>query len=423
VPAGFHAIITAQFLSALADNALLLVAIAWLQRTAQPEWWTPLLKFFFIASYVVLAPLVGAVADAVPKARLMAWTNGIKLLGAAALGFGAHPLLAFAVVGFGAAAYAPAKYGLITERVGPALLVRANAWIEVTVVSAVLLGTASGGALVSDAFAGWAPAQGLDRWAAASGFGIGGGLSAALVLLIVLYAAANAVNLAIRDVFTVRVPLPRRPWRLVREFWAANRILWRDEGGGRLSLAVTSMFWGAGAVLQFAVLRWATDALGLSLSAAAYLQAAVAIGVVAGAAYAGRHIALDRAPRLWSAGVVLGLLVAAGPAIGSAGPAALLLVGVGVVGGVLMVPMNALLQHRGFRLLSPGRSIAVQGFNENAGILLMLAGYAALVWAEVPVKPTMVAFGLGIAAAMALLGWRLWRRRRGPARRVPAHTV
>jgi hypothetical protein len=170
-------------------------------------------------------------------------------------------------------------------------------------------------------------------------------------------------------------------------------------------------------------LRWATDALGLSLGAAAYLQAAVAIGVVAGAAYAGRHIALDRAPRLWSAGVVLGLLVAAGPAIGSAGPAALLLVGVGVVGGVLMVPMNALLQHRGFRLLSPGRSIAVQGFNENAGILLMLAGYAALVWAEVPVKPTMVAFGLGIAAAMALLGWRLWRRRRGPARRVPVHTV
>jgi MFS family permease len=423
VPAGFHAIIAAQFLSALADNALLLVAIAWLQRTAQPEWWTPLLKFFFIASYVVLAPLVGAVADAVPKARLMAWTNGIKLLGAAALGFGAHPLLAFAVVGFGAAAYAPAKYGLITERVGPALLVRANAWIEVTVVSAVLLGTAAGGALVSDGFAAWAPAQGLDRWAAAWGFGIGGGLSAALVLLIVLYAAANAVNLAIRDVFAVRVPLPRRPWRLVREFWAANRILWRDDGGGRLSLAVTSLFWGAGAVLQFAVLRWATDALGLSLSAAAYLQVAVAMGVVAGAAYAGRHVALDQAPRLWSAGVVLGLLVAAGPAITSAGPAALLLVGVGVVGGVLMVPMNALLQHRGFRLLSPGRSIAVQGFNENAGILLMLAGYAALVWAEVPVKPTMVAFGLGIAAAMALLGWRLRRRRRGAARRLPVHTV
>lgn len=409
MPSGFHAIIAAQFLSALADNALLIVAIAWLQQTAQPAWWTPLLKFFFIVSYVALAPIVGALADAVPKAGLMAWANGIKLLGAAALGFGLHPLWAFAIVGFGAASYAPAKYGLITERVGPLQLVRANAWIEVTVVGAVLLGTATGGALISEGFAAAPGMRAFDAWMSGASFGIGGGLSAALACVLALYAAAGIVNLGIRVPRAALVPMPRRPLRLVHEFRAANRILWRDRDGGRLSLAVTCLFWGAGAVLQFAVLRWATDHLQLSLAAAAYLQAAVALGVIAGAGYAGRHISLQQAPRLLLAGVVLGVLVAAGPAITATWAAVALLVLVGIVGGLLLVPMNALLQHRGFRLLSPGRSIAVQGFNENASVLLMLAVYAAAVHGGTPATSTMVVLGLSIAAAMVAIGWRLRR--------------
>ncbi len=406
MPTGFHAIIAAQFLSALADNALLIVTIAWLQRTGQPEWWIPLLKFFFIASYVGLAPIVGALADAVPKARLMAWTNGVKLLGAMALGLGLHPLAAFAAVGLGAAAYAPAKYGLITDLVEPSRLVKANAWIEVTIVTAVLLGTACGGLLVSDLFSNAPAIAVLDRWAADLGFGVGGGLSAALVMVLATYACAGLVNLCIRCRAVALVPLPRHPMRLVREFRAANRTLWRDSGGGRLSLAVTSLFWGAGAVLQFAVLRWATDRLQLTLAAAAYLQAAVALGVIAGAWVAGRSIGLHQAPRMLYAGITMGLLVAAGPVVTTPQAAAALLVTVGAVGGLLMVPMNALLQHRGCRLLSAGRSIAVQGFNENASILVMLAAYALLIRARTPVVPLMVGFGLMVAAAMAVLAWR-----------------
>ncbi|HEY6352865.1 MAG TPA: lysophospholipid transporter LplT, partial [Burkholderiaceae bacterium] len=205
---------------------------------------------------------------------------------------------------------------------------------------------------------------------------------------------------------------PRALWR---EFDIANRTLWRDQGGGRLSLAITTLFWGAAAVLQFAVLRWATDRLGLTLAGAAYLQAAVALGLIGGAWVAGRHVSLQHAPRVLMAGPLLGLLVAFGPWLESAAAAAVLLVAVGLVGGVLMVPMNALLQHRGCQLLSPGRSIAVQGFNENVSVLALLAAYAATVWLDVPIAPLMTAFGLAVAATMALLAWTLRCARRGPA--------
>jgi len=410
MPPRFHSLIATQFASALADNALLVVAIALLQRTDQPPWWTPLLKFFFIVSYVVLAPLVGALADAVAKPRLMVWMNGVKLAGALALALGAPPLLAFGVIGFGAAAYAPAKYGLVTEWVGAPRLVAANAWLEVSVVGAVLLGTAAGGFLVSDAFTDHPLARAIDAWAARQGLGGSDGLAAAFAAVLALYATSTLINLRLRGGASATA---RRGWAAIhpvalwREFDAANRTLWADHGGGRLSLAVTTLFWGAAAVLQFAVLRWATDRLGLTLAGAACLQAAVALGLIGGAWLAGRAIALRHAPRVLVAGPLLGLLVACGPWVASTAAAAVLLVAVGLVGGVLMVPMNALLQHRGCHLLSPGLSIAVQGFNENVSVLALLAAYAATVRLEVPIAPLMTCFGLAVAAAMALLAWRL----------------
>jgi len=415
MPPRFHSLIATQFVSALADNALLVVAIALLQRTAQPDWWTPLLKFFFIVSYVALAPLVGALADAVAKPWLMAWMNGVKLAGALALALGAPPLLAFGVVGFGAAAYAPAKYGLITEWVGPARLVAANAWLEVSVVGAVLLGTALGGFLVSDAFIAHAWSLRIDEWAARQGIGAGAGLASAFAVVLALYALSTAINLRLRGgvaAMPLRSLAAVHPRALWREFDHANRTLWRDPHGGRLSLAITTLFWGAAAVLQFAVLRWATDRLGLTLAGAAYMQAAVALGLIGGAWLAGRHVTLQHAPRVLVAGPLLGLLVALGPWLDSIAAAAVLLAAVGLVGGVLMVPMNALLQHRGCQLLSPGRSIAVQGFNENASVLALLAAYAATVRLEVPIAPLMTAFGALVAAAMGLLAWRLQRATR-----------
>jgi hypothetical protein len=333
----------------------------------------------------------------------MAWMNALKWLGAAALALGLHPLLAFGVIGVGAAAYAPAKYGLVTELVEAQQLVAANAWIEVTVVCAVLLGTAGGGYLVSREFESTLFALAIRSWAVEQRL-VSVSLAPALLVVLLLYGASTAINWSIRCAAPrlVALHLPA----LGREFASAHWTLWRDRDGGRLSLAVTAVFWGASAVMQFAVLRWATEHLGLSLTAAAYLQAAVAVGLVVGAAIAGRHVALARAPRMMSAGVALGMLVAVGPWLRDPWSAAALLLAVGTLGGVLMVPMNALLQHRGCVLLSPGRSIAVQGFTENASVLAMLAVYSWTVWLQVPITPTMAGFGLGLAATMALLWWR-----------------
>jgi MFS family permease len=424
MPPRFHSLVATQFVSALADNALLVVAIALLQRTAQPDWWTPLLKFFFIVSYVALAPLVGALADAVAKQRLMVWMNSVKLAGALALAFGMHPLLAFGVIGIGAAAYAPAKYGLVTEWVGASRLVAANAWIEVSVVGAVLLGTATGGFLVSTLFTEYPLALFAQEWAARHGLGPTTGLAPAFVVVLTLYTTSTLINLRLRG---GAAAAPRRGWAAIhplalwREFDTANRTLWADHGGGRLSLAITTLFWGAAAVLQFAVLRWATDRLGLTLAGAAYLQAAVALGLIAGAWLAGRYVGLQQAPRVLMVAPLLGLLVACGPWLESAAAATLLLIAVGLVGGLLMVPMNALLQHRGCQLLSPGRSIAVQGFNENVSVLALLAAYAVTVRLDVPIAPLMAAFGMAVAAAMGLIAWRLRRStRRSIAALTPA---
>jgi len=402
MPPGFHLLIATQFISALADNALLIVTIALLNERGMPGWWAPLLKFAFTLSYVFLAPVIGPLADAMPKGRLMAWMNGVKIVGVAALGLGLHPVLAFAIVGFGAAAYAPAKYGLVTEIVGPDRLVAANGWIEVSVVCAALIGTMAGGLLVSDALRSSGLAIAADRWLTGIHFVPSSSLAFSLLALLVVYLFAMLMNLGVPASGARYLASHIHPVALTRDFLRSNRLLWRDADGG-LSLAVTTLFWGVGATLQFAVLRWAVDVMDLTLDRAAYLQAAVAIGVVAGAALAGRHVGLSEAKRVLPFGVALGLLIPLIASSGSLWIALPLLVAVGAVGGVLVVPLNALLQHRGFQLLSAGRSIAIQGFNENLSILVMLAGYATLIAFDVPIVALMWGFGLAIAAAILAL--------------------
>ena len=383
MPRGFLLLIAAQFTSALADNALLIVAIALLQQQGLPGWWAPLLKFSFTLSYVLLAPVVGPLADALPKARLMAWMNALKMLGLGGMLLPLHPVAAYAVVGLGAAGYAPAKYGLVTELVPPHQLVAANGWIEVSIVCAALLGTVLGGGLVS------APMLAL-------------GLNVSLGLLLGLYGLAALLQWGVPDSGARYPEAAWHPVALARDFWAAHRRLWRDAAGG-LSLAVTTLFWGVGGVLQFAVLRWATERVGLGLDRAAYLQAVVALGVVAGASLAGRFVPLHRALRVLPAGVALGGLIAAVAQLTTLGPALPLLVLTGAVGGILVVPMNALLQHRGHQLLTAGRSIAVQGFNENLSVLTMLGVYAGLHALALPLVPLMMGFGGLIAAFMLVL--------------------
>ena len=233
--------------------------------------------------------------------------------------------------------------------------------------------------------------------------------TASLLTLLGVYALAGLLNLGVPDSGATYPPSHRRPWVLVCEFWQANRKLWADAQGG-LSLAVTTLFWGLGATLQFAVLRWASDVLALPLDQAAYLQAAVAVGVVVGAGAAGRWVPLHQARRLVGLGVLLGGLIAAVAISRSLTVALPLLVLVGATGGLLVVPLNALLQHRGYQLLSAGRSIAVQGFNENASVLVMLALYALMLSSDVSVVRFISFFGLAIAIAMAMLVVREWRR-------------
>lgn len=390
LPRGFGLLMGAQFASALADNALLIVAIALLVERGLPGWWAPMLKVGLIVAYVLLAPLVGVLADAFAKGRVMAAMNLVKLTGLLAMLANLHPVLAMAVVGVGAAAYAPAKYGLVTELVPAALLVRANAWIEVTVVGAALLGAVLGGALVSAAWLAWS-----------------GGLHASLGALLAVYALSSALNAFIPDSGARGRPA-ELPCGFARGFWRDQCRLWGDAEGG-LSLAATTIFWGVGATLQFAVLRWAQDRLVLPLDQAAYLQAAVAVGVALGAWAAGRWVALHHARHMLWAGVALGLLMPVVAQVDSVAWAALLLGAVGAVGGAMVVPLNALLQHRGHALLSAGGSIAVQGFNENLSVLAMLAVYALCLHGGVDIVHLLSSLGLLVAAA---IGGLLLRARR-----------
>jgi MFS family permease len=408
LPKGFHVLIAAQFTSALADNALLIVAVAMLRERDFPGWWAPLLKFVFTLSYVLLAPWVGPIADAVPKARLMAWMNGVKWVGALAMLCLWNPIIGFAIVGIGAAAYAPAKYGLITELVPSDQLVRANGWIEVSVVSAALLGVATGGVLVSTAL--------LAQTSAAAAVIGSGPYGPSVALILALYAIASLLNWRIPDSGAGYPPSPWHPRQLLADFWQGHLTLWADSEG-KLSLGVTTLFWGVAATLQFAVLRWADEILGLTLDKAAYLQGVVALGIVAGAAIAGRWVPLRLARRMLPLGILMGLCLPLATSMPNLGSTLAVLSLLGAVCGMLVVPMNALLQHRGYVLLSAGRSVAVQGFNENASILVMLAVYAACTKVNIPIVPLMTAFGLIISLAMAYLtGLDVKYRRRSSQR-------
>lgn len=399
MPPRFHTLIAAQFCSALADNALLIVGIALLREAGQPAWWAPLLKLSFTLAYVGLAPVVGLLADAWPKVRLMSWMNGLKALGVALMAAGLEPVVAFGLVGVAAACYAPAKYGLITEIVPPARLVEANGWIEVSVVCSVLLGTLLGGLLVSPWWLALPLWSGLDRV-----------LTASLLALLGVYALAALLQLRVPESGVRYARSPRRPLAVLRDFRQANAALWSDPLGGRLSLSMTTLFWGAGATLQLAVLQWAQDVLQLRLNQGAYLQATVAIGVVLGAGLAGRWIPLHLALRVMPLGLGLGLLMLGTPWLDSLPWVLPAMVMVGAVGGAMVVPMNALLQHRGVQLLSAGRSIAVQGFNENLSILAMLGLYALLQAAGVPLVWLMSGLGMLVSLCVLALMWRQWRR-------------
>ncbi|MBL8492473.1 MAG: lysophospholipid transporter LplT [Rhodocyclaceae bacterium] len=409
---GFYIIMAAQFFSALADNALLIAAIAILRDLHSPAEYEPLLKTFFTVSYVVLAAFVGAFADSMPKWRVMFISNGIKIFGCALMFFDVHPLMAYAVVGLGAAAYSPAKYGILTEYLPHRLLVVANGWIEGLTVMAIILGVVLGGALIRPDVA----ASLLSFDFPVINTGIDTVPEMNLTLIGGLYLVAALFNLYIPETGVDHKPLKKNPLYLVHEFNHCLRLLWRDKLG-QVSLAVTTLFWGAGATLQFIVIEWARASLHLDLSKASMLQGVVALGVAVGAVMAARMITLRKSVRVIPLGIYMGIgvivmiLVPHIPDVplfpGSRisldlrfAISLVLLVVVGALSGYFVVPMNALLQHRGHILMGAGHSIAVQNFNENLSILIMTSAYSALVRSGLSVFAVIVLFGLFVAGTM-----------------------
>ncbi len=395
---GFYIIMAAQFFSSLADNALLIAAIALLTVMNSPDWMTPLLKLFFVLSYVLLAAFVGAFADSLPKGRVMFVTNLIKIFGCGMMFFNVHPLIAYAVVGFGAAAYSPAKYGILTELLPAEKLVAANGWIEGLTVSSIILGTVIGGALINPNIAAKLLAFDLPFVS----FGIDTAAETALCIIAVFYLLASLFNLKIPDTGARYQHQQRNPIKLIGDFAHCFTTLWKDRLG-QISLAVTTLFWGAGATLQFIVLKWAEKSLGMSLDKAAILQGVVAVGVAIGAIAAARFVPLKKSLSVMPLGVIMGFVVVIMTMVHTVWLAYPLLVLVGALSGYFVVPMNALLQHRGHVLMSAGHSIAVQNFNENLSVLTMLLLYALLVKLDVDINIVIVMFGVSVSGIMLLI--------------------
>ncbi len=395
---GFYTIMAAQFFSSLADNALLIAAIALLVDMAAPDWIKPLLKFFFTVSYVIFAPFVGAFADSMPKGKVMLITNTIKLVGCAVMLFSVHPLIAYGIVGLGAAAYSPAKYGILTELLPPEKLVAANGWIEGTTVGSIILGVVLGGFLVGPKMS--TMLLGFDVLFMTTGVDTRG--EAAILVIMIFYIIAALFNSRIPDTGARYEHQQSNPIKLLNDFWRCNTILWKDKLG-QISLAVTTLFWGAGATLQFIVLEWARTHLHLPLDQAAKLQGVVAVGIAVGAILAARYIPLKRSLNVTKMGVAMGLFVPLMTLVNTEAFALPMLVIIGGLAGFFVVPMNALLQHRGHVLMSAGHSIAVQNFNENLNILLMLGIYSVLIMLNVPINIVIVLFGLFVAGTMLLV--------------------
>ncbi len=381
---GFYTLLIAQFLSAVADNALLFAAIALLNQLNAPSWHEPLLREFFVISYIVLAPFVGPFADALPKGKVMFLSNGIKFFGCVLALLGVPPLYAYAIVGVGAAAYSPAKYGILTEMLPPNQLIKANGWMEGTTVLAIILGPVFGSTISA-----------TDPY-----FGI--------AIITAIYMLAAFFNYHIPKMPIDHCVEQRSFNFLMKDFWHAFTTLWKDTQG-QVSLAVTTLFWGAGATLQFVVLRWADKNLGYNQTDATKLIAVLAVGIAVGSMIASMYVKLEKAANVLPAGIYMGLLVVCMVFVHNPMVAALLLFSIGILAGFFLVPLNSLLQHRGHTLLGAGHSIAVQNFNENIGILLMLGAYTWMVGRNFELDHIIIIFGLFVIISMSIIAF-LYRK-------------
>jgi LPLT family lysophospholipid transporter-like MFS transporter len=395
---GFYTIMSAQFFSSLADNALFVAAVELLKSDGAQEWQRAALVPMFALFYVVLAPFVGAFADAMPKGKVMFASNAIKVVGCALMLFGLHPLLAYAVVGLGAAAYSPAKYGILTELLPPSQLVKANGWIEGLTIASIILGILLGGQLIGHAIA----SRMLSLDFPLFDTGIDTGPEAAIFVLIFIYMLAAWFNTRIPHTGVEMRPMPKNPLELVPDFWTCNSRLWRDKLG-QISLATTTLIWGVSGNLRYIILAWSAAALSYSTTQASALSGVVALGTAVGAVVASVRMRLDMATSVIPLGIAMGLFVLCMNFISNVWVAAPFLILLGAIGGFMVVPMNALLQHRGHNLMGAGRSIAVQNFNEQACILGLGAFYTGMTKLGMSAFGAITIFGIVVAGVMYLI--------------------
>jgi LPLT family lysophospholipid transporter-like MFS transporter len=400
---GFYTIMSAQFFSSLADNALFVAAVELIKSSGGAEWQRAALVPMFALFYVVLAPFVGAFADAMPKGKVMFASNAIKVVGCLLMLFGLHPLMAYAVVGLGAAAYSPAKYGILTELLPASQLVKANGWIEGLTIASIILGILLGGQLVGQAVASRMLAFDFPL----IDTGIDTAPESAIFVLIFIYALAAWFNLRIPHTGVEMRPMPKNPLELVPDFWTCNSRLWRDKLG-QISLATTTLIWGVSGNLRYIILAWSAAALSYSTTQASSLSGVVALGTALGAAVASLRMRLDMATSVMPLGIVMGVLVILMNFIGNVWVAAPFLIMLGAIAGFMVVPMNALLQHRGHNLMGAGRSIAVQNFNEQACILGLGAFYSLSAGLGLSAFGAITAFGVVVASFMWVI--QRWHR-------------
>ncbi len=395
---GFYTIMAAQFFSSLADNALFVAAVELLKSGGAAEWQRAALVPMFALFYVVLAPFVGAFADAYPKGKVMFASNAIKVVGCLMMLFGTHPLLSYAIVGLGAAAYSPAKYGILTELLPSSQLVKANGWIEGLTIASIILGILLGGQLVGHAISRHLLAVDLPFFDT----GIDTAPEAAIAILIFVYAVAAWFNTRIPHTGVEMRAIPKNPLELVPDFWICSSRLWHDKLG-QISLATTTLFWGVSGNLRYIILAWSAAALGYSTTQASALSGVVALGTAVGAIGASMRMRLEHATMVMPLGIAMGVLVIAMNFIHNVWLAAPFLIVLGALGGFLVVPMNALLQHRGHNLMGAGRSIAVQNFNEQACILGLGAFYSLSAGLGLSAFGAITAFGLVVAGVMWII--------------------
>jgi MFS family permease len=395
----FYIILAAQFFSSLGDNALLFAAIALLKDLNAPSWQTPVLQQFFVFAFIVLAPVVGAFSDALPKGRVMFISNTIKIIGCLAMLFGMHPLIAYGFVGIGAAMYSPAKYGILTECLPTDRLIWANGWMEGLTVGAIILGAIVGGFLIGHRVE-------LQVVQQLGTLNFNGGIDTApefaIFIILGLYLIAALLNCFIPKLPIEHSLSKRTPWFLLVDFGKSFLSLWKDPLG-QLSLSVTSLFWGAGTSLRFIILAWSAVALKFDLEQATQLTAMVAVGLALGSVIAAKAVPLGHAVKVLPLGIIMGLVVLSMVIVTDWRVSIFMLILVGVLAGSFLIPMNALLQYRGHQLMGSGHSIAVQNFNENISILFMLGVYALMIQAGFSINTIVVVFGLFISVTMGLL--------------------